>query len=304
MTPLFLRAQWGLGDSIFVRPFVREAARLYDVYLETPWPELFDDLPVKFVRLERKLRTQMKNVRRQPDTRWVLPPEGLAPVSIGYNGEDLKHASIVQTLERKYRGLGVVLKDPVWDLPDTGPQPVNLNHRPIAVVRPVTQRREWKNAARNPRPEYVDWVSKRLMNTHHVIAVADLQNKEEWLEAGVPPHHMAALRGEFDLRSLIALVRNADVVVGGVGWIVPMSIALGTKAFVILGGHGAHNHPDRITDPRMDLSRLTFAKPERFCPCSNMNHQCDKYISNFPHLWETFVRSSDLGCSTSARRVG
>lgn len=300
MRPLVIRAQWGLGDSIFARPFVRAATEVYDVYLETPWPELFSDLPVRFVLRERKLRTQMKNVRRQPSDLWVVPPEGAHMVDIGYNGETLKTRSIVQTIEQKYRELDVHVRgDPVWDLPDTGPCPVR-SQRPIAFVRPVTQRKEWKNAARNPMPGYVNWVADQLMATHHVVVVADISGREEWLEGTLPRHHLAMVQGQLDVKKLIALMRHADVLVGGVGFIVPASIALRRNAFVILGGHGGHNHPRLITDPRMDLSRIKFAMPERFCQCTNMEHQCDKRIRSLPQQWMHFVQKLALGSSKPA----
>ena len=52
------------------------------------------------------------------------------------------------------------------------------------------------------------------------------------------------------------------------------------KTFVILGGHGGHNAPAKITDYRLDVSRLGFAIPDRFCQCISMRHDCDKKISN------------------------
>jgi hypothetical protein len=31
----------------------------------------------------------------------------------------------------------------------------------------------------------------------------------------------------------------------------------------------------------MDLSRVGFVFPDRFCRCTNMRHACNKHISNF-----------------------
>jgi hypothetical protein len=70
------------------------------------------------------------------------------------------------------------------------------------------------------------------------------------------------------------------VVIGGVGWIVPAGMALRSKTFVVLGGHGGHNAPEKVTDPRLDLSRIGFAMPEAFCQCTNMLHDCDKRIAD------------------------
>ena len=75
-------------------------------------------------------------------------------------------------------------------------------------------------------------------------------------------------------------MRDADIVIGGVGWIVPAALALKVRTFVVLGGHGGHNSPEKITDPRLDLSRIGFARPEKFCQCTNMRHSCEKTIAD------------------------
>src|SRR5262245_9263081 len=53
--PLLVRGMWGLGDNCYARPFVRAAAEKYDVWLETPWPELYEDIELRFVRGTRRL---------------------------------------------------------------------------------------------------------------------------------------------------------------------------------------------------------------------------------------------------------
>ncbi|HSV22880.1 MAG TPA: hypothetical protein VLJ17_07615, partial [Xanthobacteraceae bacterium] len=72
----------------------------------------------------------------------------------------------------------------VFDLPDIGPPP--LSDRKIALIRPVTVRREWANTARNPIPSYVNDIAAALMETHCVVVVADLQDDEEWLLCDLP----------------------------------------------------------------------------------------------------------------------
>ncbi|RWF70255.1 MAG: hypothetical protein EOS26_23635 [Mesorhizobium sp.] len=295
---LVIRGQWGLGDNIFARPIIRACAERYDVWLETPFPELFDDLPIRFVRAERKLRTQMRNVARQPSSRWSRPPPA-RELRLGYGHAELARGSIVAALERQIGAAGMRLLEPVWDLPDMGAAPLQSD-RPLALVRPVTVRSEWRNEARNPRSEYVAAIAHELMATHRVVLVADLDPGREWLDGELPPHHDAFLNGEFPVRELLALAREADVIVGGVGWIVPAALALKRNAFIIQGGHGAHNAPSVITDPRMDLSRIGFAKPERFCQCSNMLHRCEKAIPDLEEQWLAFSQRVGLPSSMSA----
>lgn len=296
---LLIRGQWGLGDNIFARPIVRACVAKYDVWLETPWPELFEDLPIRFVAAKRDLRTQMRNVARQSPARWSTPPNGIREIRLGYGHAELARGSIVAALERQVAAIGVKLSAPSWDLPDMG-APLVLADRPIALVRPVTVRSEWRNEARNPRPEYVAAIARELTATHHVVVVADLQDGREWLEGVLPPHHQAFVKGELVVRELLALVGAADVVVGGVGWIVPAAIALGRRAFVIHGGHGGHNARQIITDPRMNLSRIGFATPRELCQCTDKLHQCDKSIPDLAAQWAAFCSRVGLNSLTPA----
>jgi hypothetical protein len=247
------------------------------VQLETPWPELYVDLDIKFVRGTRKLRTQQKNIARQQPELWSQPKNAIREIKINYT--ELASSSIIRAMERRWSVLKVKFDPALFDLPDMGPSPVTSD-RPIAVIRPVTVRTEWRNEARNPRPEYLAVLAAELMATHTVVAVADLAPGQEWAIGELPPAHHHFLFGELGVRELLALVRDADLVLGGVGWIVPAGLALKVKTFIVLGGHGGHNAPAKITDPRLDLSRIGFAIPERFCRCSNMLHKCDKTIAD------------------------
>ncbi|HDG9203473.1 TPA: hypothetical protein PBW36_006308, partial [Pseudomonas aeruginosa] len=82
------------------------------------------------------------------------------------------------------------------------------------------------------------------------------------------------------VEQLLALLQHADAVIGGIGWIVPASIAAKVPAWIICGGQGGYNSPEHITDKCMDLSRITFAVPDRFCRCTMKQHNCDKRITD------------------------
>jgi hypothetical protein len=238
---------------------------------------------------------------RQSPTLWSSPPPLVHEVKIQYS--HLASSSILVSLEWHWRSLlGVEFDPALFTLPDLGSSPL-ASERPIAVVRPVTVRSEWRNEARNPHPEYVAEIAAALMETHTVVVVADLEPGAgaEWLVGEMPPAHHYFVHGELKVRELLALVREADIVVGGVGWIVPAGLALQVNTFVVLGGHGGHNAPARITDPRLDLSRIGFSYPEKFCKCTNMLHACDKTISDplgqFHRWW-----SSRTGASHGGRK--
>lgn len=271
-TPRHYLGMYGLGDCLFERGFVRN---LPGSYLTTPWPELFSDLDVKCVRPSTSLRTQRKNIRAS-GYRWHFPPRYARTVRISYSPADLVSGSIVTAM------MGHFGVEPTFDLPDFGPSPIRCN-KPVAIVRPVTVRREWMNPARSPRPEYVNQAA-RILRTKgfHVVSIADIQEGQEWLVGDPPEADEYYHKGELSVTQLLAAIQHAAVVVGGVGWIVPACIAAGTPLYVILGGNGGHNAPEKITDKRyMNLKRVGWAKPERFCMCSNNNHQCEKTINGF-----------------------
>lgn len=266
----------GLGDNIYQRIFVRAAASCRTVWLETPWPELYADLPgVRCVKAPTQLRTQAKNIARQPPPRWHRAPAGARPLRMGYGHASMTQTGIIGAMEALLPLAGAPF---VMDLPNFGPSRSCFARKPIAIVRPVTVRSEWRNEARNPRPDYVAAIAAELMRDYHVVSIADLAPGQEWLVEPAPPAHERFHHGELAFPDLMALVQSAALIVGGVGWIVPAAIAAQVPAFIVLGGQGGHNAPDKITDRRMDLSRIGWAWPDRYCRCADMRHACDKRI--------------------------
>lgn len=288
--PLVIEAMKGLGDSIYQRPFIRAAAERGPVWIETPWPELYSDLDVRFAPCSTTLRTQDRNLRRQPSSRFSKIPAIARRVRLGY-GRDLSRTSIIRALEAQLPLDGAPL---IFDLPEELSRPWLATSRPLAFVRPVTVRSEWRNEARNPHPVYVAELARRLMETHHVVSVADLQPGAEWLAGAAVPAHTRFEAGQLDVTLLLRLLAQSELAIGGVGFLVPAALALGTPTFIVQGGHGLHNGRDKITDPRLDTSRLGFAEPDRFCVCDKMLHACDKTISNLDGKFTEWTRALSL----------
>jgi len=242
---LFIVGPWGLGDSIYVRPFIAATAQRRDVYYETPWPELFHDLPLRLVRGQRRLRTQMRNLARTRQEQWFRPPDDARTIRLGYGVLEVANGNVATAMEIKLPPLNKL--NPVWDLPELGKCPFDTGGAPLAIIRPVMRRIEWDNEARNPYPQYVDEIAGDLKaRGFATVVIADLKHGYEWIEGGrLPPHNVALTNGELSVRQLLAAVRDAAVVVGPVGWIVPAAIALHTRAFIILGGNGGMNAPER-----------------------------------------------------------
>jgi hypothetical protein len=288
MNEIHVLAQYGLGDGVYHRPFIKQMVEQYDqVYLETPWPELYSDLPLKFVRPRTTLRTQRKNIERL-DLYVDEVPRSVPHTQKMYTGQGIVLAGILGMLSTMY-GLPVA----ELDLPSY-PRP--KIDKPYMVVRPVTLRKEWRADARGPRPEYLRDFVDYARQFYTVVSVADLEEGEEWIEGPFPYADITYHKGELMPAELLGLIEHAALVVGGVGFIVPICIAYKTPLVCILGGLGAYNSPEVITHPTMDLSRVTFFTPDNFCRCTKMSHTCDKTISNFREKTETYFDEIQALC--------
>jgi hypothetical protein len=270
---VLIKGMHGLGDNIYQRGFVSQMPK--PVWIETPWPQLYSDIEgVHAVMPQTKLRTQAKNVRAVAE--WDLAPTGLRSVQIHYGYSLLANGSIISAMANQF---GV---EPLFTLPSVESR-MTLTDKPIALIRPVTARREWLNTARNPKPEYVSQAAGILRSRgYHVIAVADIENGKEWIVGDVPEADEYYLEGELNVTDLLYLVQRSSIVVGGIGWIVPASIASGTHLCVIQGGNGASNAPQKITDHRrMALENVKWIGPENMCMCASHQHDCNKEIVDF-----------------------
>lgn len=252
----------GLGDNIYARAFIRQYP---GAYLETPWPQLYSDIDVKCVRPATQLRTQSKNASR--DHAWYDAPSS-SELRIAYNRDP-----IIIGLRKAFR-----CEPAEFDLPDFGPSPVEGRY---VLVRPATVRTEWRADTRNPLPEYIAQAAAEMRGRgYQVVSVADLEHGKEWALDPLPPAEIQFHQGELPVEKLLALLQHADAVIGGIGWIVPASIAAKVPAWIICGGQGGFNSPEHITDQCMDLSRITFAVPDNFCRCTLKQHTCDKRIAD------------------------
>lgn len=252
----------GLGDNIYQRAFVK--ALNGPVYIDTPWPEFYRDLPnVHFIRPDTKLRTQSKNIAKQPA--WQPRPRHGTALTVSYGSE-----GIVKGMTAAFR-----VQPVAFDLPDFGPSPVRGKY---VVVRPVTVRAEWRADTRNPDPWYIKeaciWAQAR---GYTVVSVADLEDGKEWLIGDNPFSDIQYHRGELGVSQLMALVQGASAVIGGIGWIVPACIAAKVPAWVVCGGQGGFNAPELICPKG---TTVTFSVPDNFCRCKLKEHNCDKRITD------------------------
>ena len=271
LQPLTVETMLGLGDCIYIRPFIKTLSSKYNLIVKTPWPELYDDLNVSFAMAKTNLRTQYKNILKQ-NIKWCIP-QGKA-IRISYNSGDLDKMSMFASLKKS---CGV---DPdLLDLPEF--ESIVESNKPICLVRPATVRTEWPAVSRNPLPEYISKAVDKIKDKYTVISVADLLVGHETALYPLPHADYKFHKGELTTKQLLGLIQKADLVIGGVGFILPACIAAKTNIICILGGNGGYNSPEKIIDQAMDLSKVQFIKPDNLCMCKDKAHNCNKTISDF-----------------------
>lgn len=283
MKKLLISTQKGLGDNIYQRPFIKTLCKTHEVYLKTPWVQLYKDLPIKFVKDSTRLRTQNKNIIREDiDVEYVDHPS-CPSIEPRYNPHELRNMSITMSLQKSYNCL-----PDTFDLPPFETIKIDTD-KPICIVRPATVRTEWVASARNPLPEYIATAAKIAMEKYFVISIADIDDKNEVGLQPLPEAHLTFNKGELTVEQVLGLIQKADLVIGGVGFIVPACIATKTNLFCIQGGNGGYNSVNVITDKSMDLSKIKFCRPDSYCICTISTHNCTKTISNFENKFKDYL---------------
>lgn len=282
----------GLGDCIYQRAFIRELNG--NVFLTTPWPQLYSDLPNVFpVEKPTRLRTHTKNIISQPLETWHVAPACERHIRVHYHHGKLALGKV--SIMEAMRGCFSV-KPKIFDLPKFDRLPIKT---PYVVVRPATVRKEWKNIARNPMEKYISEAVEILREIGlRTVSVADLKDGEEWCD-DLPRCDENFNHGELSLEKMLGLIQGAALVVGGVGWIVPAAIAARVPLITILGGNGGHNAPSKILGVPMNVKRTHFIMPDNYCMCEDKEHNCDKHISNFRKLFKEAFASVCLNRSVA-----
>lgn len=269
----------GMGDNIYQRAFLKTLSRDAICTLDTPWPEIYEDLSnVYFDPCSTNLRTQKKNVKRTD--------------YCGRRSADITHRLRVSNLgQLRYLDQGIMKglqerfrcePEPI-DLPSFKPSEriTHILSKKYAIIRPITIRTEWHSAARNPLPEYLAQAIAILKEQGYTtVSIADVDGVNEMFVGEKPDCDIEYNAGELNIREILCLIEHAALVVGGIGWAVPACYAYRTKSVFIGGGWGTYNHPDRLK-PGYDVPEVSFLLPDNFCMCRKSDHDCDKTISNF-----------------------
>ena len=277
-----LDSYFGLGDNIYHIPFVHKLAEQGEVFIYTPFPELFQFKNVYCFKPSTNLKLQLQNMQGN----------SLYSKSSGHhpNGERIRFnygegfrsgLTILQSFEK------IVPLDGSFFFEFTPkPKPkveeilkrVKASGKKLCVIRLPSVRQEWPNPNRNGRMEYFQLCINALKDKYYFVSVGDIGNKEDF--DGHEPQGINERRDRHNVNHLgiwdvMDLVNRSDLVVSIQCNIIPICQLLRKKAFIIYGGYVPHS---MLNDPR--LFQLGYVEPEPFCFCVNRvrEHICSKEI--------------------------
>lgn len=281
--PIVVTGMHGLGDNLHQRSIVRELMREYEVWLETPWPQVYHDLVGDRLKVTSKgstLRTQAKNATAHAgDFYRGNVPKTDNTMRIHYPPASVREAGSVLAGMCKTVGL------PVGDFRMPVPKAWHAKAqkwldkwkptKPLMLYRPLCERVEW-SGCRNRNPDHAAYAA--LFNSvapeFFVVSIADLVPKVEWMVGEPVKADVELHSGELDFETLAALAMHSAVVFASPGFLCVLAQAVSTPVINIVGGYedgssfgaGARYAPYLAIEPR---------KP---CPCFSHTHLCDKRI--------------------------
>jgi len=277
--PLLVNGMHGLGDNLHQRAIVRELLREWDVWLETPWPCLYHDLDgLKMVGKGSRLRTQAKNVQREASRYCATPvPAGARSLEVRYPPEAVrKHGSVLAAMAAQCAVEPGDFRLPVkreWIeraealVRKWGPD------RPILIVRPLVERKEWGGCRnRNPDASVYRDLFEAIRERFFVVSLADLEPGKEWLSGDALPADVSLHAGELDVEVMAGLFSLAAAVYTAPGFAVILAQAVGVPVVSVFGGYesSASFSAGAAFSPFLGLD------PVRPCQCFSHVHNCDK----------------------------
>jgi hypothetical protein len=274
---------FGLGDNIYQIPFVHKLARQGEVFIYTPFPELFQFSNVYCFKPATNLKLQLENMTnnslysRKSEHRIM--------------GERLKfnyHRGFKQGLSimRSFENIIPLDGDFHFEFTPTTSLEVDeikgradKKKKRLCVVRLPSIRKEWPCYPRIPLMEYFQVCIDYLRQYYYIVTVGDIGNKEEY--AGIEPSGIDEKRDRRHLDHLgiwqvFDLLSRSDLVVSMVCNILPMCQILKKRSFFIYGGYVPHA---LLNDER--FYQVGYVEPKPFCFCVSRGqdgHKCNKEI--------------------------
>ncbi len=278
--PLIVHGMQGMGDCIHQRAVINGLRSRYDVYLVTPWPQIYHDMPdVKFIRRTTKLRAQSKNQEMMDEVYFTGAIPDADSMKITYSPSDICSAggSVVKAMI-KSTGLPDYIFNTDFSLPipDNWAIPAECFKsdidKPIMIYRPLTVRKEWSPTInRNPDPEAYYELIENIRKDFFMISIADL-NDDEWRIDIDPEPDVRFESGQLDFGLMAALVSIADFVWTPAGFMAVLARAVKSPAVCIFGGYENSQSFSAGNSPFLAIDTIAP------CSCFSQFHNCNKSI--------------------------
>lgn len=302
--PLLVNGMHGLGDNLHQRAIVRELMKTWDVWLETPWPCLYHDLGnLKLVGRGSRLRTQAKNAQRESARYSDVPvPADTRSLAVRYPPDAVRQrGSVLAAMAAQCAVEPGDFRIPIR--PEWAARAQELLEkwapdRPVLVVRPLVERKEWGGCRnRNPDAQVYRKLFDGIRERFFVVSLADLEPGKEWLSGDALPADVSLHAGELDIEAMAGLFGQAAAVYTAPGFAVILAQAVGTPVVSVFGGYesSASFSAGAAFSPYLGLD------PARPCQCFSHVHNCDKRM-DVEVARKRMREFLDEHCKTSAVR--
>lgn len=277
MSSIKFESYLGLGDQVYMRPFVMAALDKYDtVDISTPFPELlYDNTRVRCLKPNTQLKTQAESIKNSGYKWRCRLPRYDKALRMNYSVGFHQNMNVIQTFTKQS---GLIPKPFQFDIPERykiAARAKVKTDKPICYLRLPTVRDEWVCTSRNAKMEYFQPIIDRLKDTHYIVSCLDLRGNKERLDGDLPRGIDLCLHNaELDINEAVGLMAISSCIVGIQCNIIPWSCALDVPCFVVYGGYVAH---EALYDPFMG-DKIRHVQPNPFCFCLNGRHNCNKEI--------------------------
>lgn len=262
----------GLGDNIMQRACIKSLDG--EVYLETPWPQIYQDMPNVYpVRVNNTLRTQSKNVRSNAGLFCTTLPKTERPRKVGYTYDKvIEHGSFIKAMTTAFETTNRDFSMPVPDRwKEKARKRVNTD-KPILFYRPLTIRQEWNATTRNPDREHYKSLLDAIREDYFLVSVADIDPPLERIDSIPVEADLEFHQGELGVEDMVGLMGISSLVYCSPGFALVMAQATNTKMVCVFGGHESARLYERGAKTDCLIS------PINPCECFSKTHNCDKRI--------------------------
>lgn len=280
---LMIHGMHGLGDNLHMRAIVREVMKIREVFLESPWPQVYHDLIGERLHIVSKgstLRTQAKNAKSQAAKFEALPRTEIAEsMRVHYPPAAVRSEGSV--LAAMCKTVGVPVGDFRMPVPKAWHAKADAwlakwkPDRPLMLYRPLIERVEW-SGCRNRNPDHGVYAGlfEAIAPEFFVVSVADLVPKVEWMVGKPVATDVQCHAGELDFETLAALAMRAAMVYCSPGFMAVLAQSVSTPVLNVVGGYedGTSFAAGAKYAPYLAI------EPIAPCPCFSHTHACDKRV--------------------------